>query len=299
MLPQLLLGLLLSASAVAGFNEDFQKLRSKGDHAAMSELLAAAAESEADNPDYYALASNYWWSFAAAVSVTAEPAPGGGISLRDPESGAEVGSIRTNGDLDPSLRKKSIDLTAEGFRRFPQRLDLGFGHAQVLFQSGDAKSSVATLLKILKTSTAPKAELKWSDNAGLPQPAATFVPEAIQGYTAALFQQENDEADALCKQLLDATVAAFPDHPFAYNLLAALADAQGDQQAAYRHLKTAASKAPNDTLILCNLADAHRARGHFLDAAKVYQKIIDLEPDGEAAAAATEGLEAVKKEMDQ
>ena len=288
--------LLFPALALADFAEDFKKTRAKKDHAAMVAFLDAAAKTEADNPEYYALASNYWWSFAGEINLSTKPAAKGEPSIHDKDSGEEVGSISTNGDLDPSLRKKAVDLTGTGFAKFPRRLDIGLGHAHVRLKTGDAKGAVATLRQILKLAATPGTEFLWSGNAPLPGPPGEFLPEAIQGYTAPLFQAETEESDALCKELLDATVATFPDHPYAYNLLAALADAKGDKEESYRFLKLAAEKAPEDVLILNNLADAHRDRGKKAEAIAVYEKIIALEPDGEAAAAAKEALETMEKE---
>jgi len=123
-----------------------------------------------------------------------------------------------------------------------------------------------------------------------------MLPESVQSYTAPLFNAQNDESDVLCKELLEATIATFPDHPFAYNLLAALADAKGEDDESYRLLKIAAEKAPDDTLILNNLADAHRARGKTSEAISVYEKILQLESSDDAAPAAKSALDAMKKE---
>lgn len=293
---RILLPLLFTPTlAFADFAEDFKKTRGTKDHAAMVKLLEAAAKTEAENPDYYALASNYWWSFASEINLSTKPAAKGELSIRDKDSGEEVGSISTNGDLDPSIRKKAVELTGTGLSKFPKRLDIGLGHAHVRFKTGDAKGAVATLRQLLKLAATPGTEFLWTGNAALPGPVDEVLPEAIQGYTAPLFQAETDESDALCKELLDATIAAFPEHPYAYNLLAALADAKGDKDESYRFLKLAAEKAPEDTLVLSNLADAHRARGRKAEAIAVYEKIIKLEPDAEAAAA-KEALEALKKE---
>jgi tetratricopeptide (TPR) repeat protein len=288
--------LLTPALALADFAEDFQKTRGTKDHAAMVKLLDAAAKTEADNPDYYALASNYWWSFAGEINLSTKPAAKGEPSIRDKDSGEEVGSISTNGDLDPSLRKKAVELTGTGLAKFPRRLDIGLGHAHVRFKTGDAKGAIATLRQLLKLAATPGTEFLWTANAALPGPIGEVLPEAIQGYTAPLFRAETEESDALCKELLDATVATFPEHPYAYNLLAALADAKGDKDGSYRFLKLAAEKAPKDTLVLNNLADAHLARGKKAEAIAVYEKIIKLEPEGQAAAAAKEALEEVGEE---
>lgn len=292
--PLLLAAALFPCLALADFSQDFQKLREADKPTEMVKFLDQAATAEADNPDYYALASNYWWTLASAINISTKPADPGEPSIRDQKTGAEVGSIGTNGDLDPSLRKKAIALTTEGFRRFPQRLDIRFGLARVLYDTGDQKTAVATLLKILEISKVSDADLKWTGNAKLPEPAATFVPDSIQGYTAPLFQAGTPETDALCKKLLDATTAAYPDHPFAYNLLAALADAQGDKKEALRQLETAHQKAPADTLILMNLADAHRAAGDTPAALKAYRKVLELKPDEEMEKEVKEGIKALE-----
>ena len=162
--------LLTPALALADFAEEFQKTRGTKDHAAMVKLLDAAAKTEAENPDYYALASNYWWSFAGEINLSTKPAAEGEPSIRDKDSGEEVGSISTNGDVDPSLRKKAVELTGTGLSKFPKRLDIGLGHAHVRFKTGDAKGAVATLRQLLKLAATPGTEFPWTGNAALPGP---------------------------------------------------------------------------------------------------------------------------------
>lgn len=292
----LLFAALVPAVALGDFSENFQKTREAKDHGAMVKFLDVAATTEADNADYYALASNYWWHFASEVNLSTKPAAPGEPSIRDQKTGEEVGSISTNGELDPGLPKKALALTSEGFRRFPQRLDLGFGLAQLQFRTGDQKASVATLLKILEISRAPQADFKWTGNTALPEPAATFIPESIQEYTSALFNEGTPETDSLCKKLCDASIAAYPEHPFAYNLLAALADTRGDKKEALRLLELAHTKDPEDPLILMNVADSRRAAGDTAGALKAYRKILKMKPGKEMETEAKAGVAALEEE---
>lgn len=294
-----LLFVLLSLTARADeFSDRFQELRKAGDHGAMVKFLDESVQTQANNANYYALASNYWWRFASEINLSTKPAGKGEPMLTDPETGKEVGSISTNGDVDPSLRQRALDLTAEGFKRFPERLDIGFGLAQVQFKTGKNAAAVETLLTVLKVSKEKAATLKWSEDKPLPEPANSFVPESIQGYTAPLLEAGDEASAKLCKQLSEATIAAYPDHPFAYNILAALADARDDQAEVMKMLKLAQSKAPDDPLILLNLADAQRAAKQDKEAMASYKKILELEADEELKDAAKEGikeLEAAKK----
>ncbi|WP_035611759.1 hypothetical protein [Haloferula sp. BvORR071] len=278
------------------FSDKFQKLREAGDHEAMVKFLAESETAQAANPNYYALASNYWWRFAEQPNLSTKPANKGEPSIRDPKTGDEVGSISTNADVDPSLRKKARDLTAEGFKRFPQRLDIGFGLAQVQVKTGQEAAAVETLLAVLKVSKEQAADLKWSDDKALPEPAATMVPESIQGYSAPLLEEGNPESEKLCKQLCEATIAAYPEHPFAYNILAALADAKDDSAEVLRLLKLANSKAPKDALILLNLAEAQRGAKQDKEALASYKKVLELEADDELKEAAKEGIKELGAE---
>ncbi len=282
------------AVAAGDFSADFKKARESGNHPAMVEFLEERRTAEKENPDYYALASNYWWRFADGVAVSAAESPPGGLSLRNPETGEEAGSIRTNGDLDPSLRKKALDLTSEGFRKFPHRLDLGLGLAHVQLETGDSKAAVATLRAILGIAKERPGDLKWAADAELSSPVAVFLPEAIQGHTSDLLHEGTPESDALCKELCEKTIAVFPEHPFAYNVLAALADSRGDKEEVFRLLKIASVKAPDDCLILMNLGDAHRGRGEDAAALAAYRKVLELKPGGGIEEEAKEHVEALE-----
>jgi len=286
---------LLASSALADeFSDRFQELRKAEDHKAMVKFLEEAAKTQADNANYYALASNYWWSVAGTAIISTKPAEEGEFKLEKKDTGEAAGSITEAGRLDPTLRQKALDLTTEGFKRFPERLDIGLGLASVQTRMDQTAASVETLLTLLKVSKEKAATLKWGDNKPLPEPAATLVPEAIQGYTVPLLEAGDEASTKLCKQLCDATIAAYPDHPFAYNVLAALADARDDKAEVMKMLKLAQSKAPDDALILLNLAEAQRGAKQEKEALAAYKKILEMEADDELKEAAKEGIKELE-----
>jgi tetratricopeptide (TPR) repeat protein len=287
---------LLASTAFADeFSDRFQELRKAADHKAMVKFLEESAQTQANNANYYALASNYWWSYAGTAIISTKPAGEGEFTLRKKDTGEEAGSVTDAGRLDPSLRQKALDLTTEGFKRFPERLDIGLGLASVQSRMGKTADSVETLLALLKVSKEKTATLKWGANKPLPEPAATLVPESIQGYTVPLLEAGDEASTKLCKQLSEATIATYPDHPFAYNILAALADARDDQAEVMKMLKLAHSKAPQNALILLNLADAQREAKQDKEALASYKKILELEADDELKEAAKEGIAQLEK----
>lgn len=286
----LLASFLICTPLWADFREEYQTAIEKGNPEATGRMLDRSREKERDNPDYYALASKFWWEQASQLNLSTKPAREGDTSLVDPQTGREVGSITTAGTHNPELAHKALLLTSQGFRRFPERLDLGFGLAWVQFQSGKKDDAIGTILSILRTAKEKPNGLKWTANAPLPKPAATFIPESIHGYTASLFQAKTAHDDSLCRQLCHATIDVFPEHPYAYNMLAALADAAGNKAEALRFLKIAHEKAPNDTLILLNLAEAYRSEKLNQQAIAAYRKLLTLEIDEDTRSAALEAL---------
>jgi len=231
------------------FAEKFAELRKGDDHAEMGKFLDKAAEAEADNPNYYALAGAWWWHESQRVNISTKPSGEGDFSVRDPESGKEVGSISSAGKANPEISAKAVGILGEGARKYPERADIALGLAHVHKEMGKPDKCVETLLALLATAGKDPAALTWTDSGPLPNPAAQFIPEAVQGYTTGLFRKATPETDALCAKLCTAITTAFPEHPFAYNIQAALADTRGDQAEALRLLEVASSKAPNDAAI--------------------------------------------------
>lgn len=279
------------------FSEEFQRLSKDGRPEAVVKFLGQAKAKEAGNPDYYALAANYWWTLAQQPNLSAKPADKGESALIDPKTGKAVGSISTSGKLDPEILQKALDFTTEGYRKFPLRLDLGFGLAYGQFQSNQPEAAVVTVKSILKTAQEQADKLLWSENKPLPSPAKDFIPRSIQGYTAPLFNEETKKSDALCKELCEATIATYPDHPYAYNMLAALANANGNKDEALRLLETAHQKAPKDPLILDNLAKTYLSNKQPERAIEAYRKILKLDVGDDTKAdvnAAIKELEAPK-----
>lgn len=264
------LPLLASASE---YLEDFERLKKSDNAAEIQKFLDKAAETEKGNPDYYASAGNYWWQLSKSVSLSTKASEKDDFSLRDQKTGKEVGSISTVGRVSPGIPKKALAILSEGVRRFPQRADISFGLAHVQREMGLQSECVDTLVGLLSVA---KSDLRWTNNNELPQPAKRFIPESVQSYSVALYKADTSATDALCEKLCDGTIAAFPDHPFAYNIKAALAAAHGKQDETLRYLEIASSKAPDDALILLNLGDAHLKAKQPSKAKQAYTKVLKI-----------------------
>ena len=268
--------LLATHTLASDYLREFERLKDSAKDEEIQNFLNKSAKTEQANPDYYATAGRYWWQLSQSVSITSKPMEGHEISVRDQKSGKEVGSIGTLGQTNPEIPKRAVNILTEGVHRFPERADIVLGLAHVQQKMGSNSECVQTLIKLLAISRKGPASLRWKNNDRLPTEANQFIPEAIQGYSAGLYQAETKESHALCARLCDATIEAFPDHPFAYNIKAAIASAAGDQDQALGLLKTAHLKAPDDALILLNLGDAYMKANQITKAKESYGAVLKL-----------------------
>lgn len=269
---------------VAGASDylsNFNRVKASGDPKMVEAFLVEAGKTQGGNADYYATAGNYWWQLAQEMDISKHPAGAGEYSVRDHETGAEVGSISTVGKVNPEVPARAVEYLSEGARKFPQRVDLVLGLAHVQMEMGKQKACVDTLLRLLSTARKNPDALCWTRNGRLPTPANFLIPEAIQKYTTGLYHEETVGGDELCIKLCEATIAAYPKHPYAYNVRAAVAAAQGDKDGVVRFLEMASSRAPEDALILMNLGEAYAKLGQPARAKQTFEKVLKLPDAGD------------------
>lgn len=287
---------MLSAACASDFSDRYEKLKKDGNDALIQEFFEKASHSEEKNPDYYAIAGNYWWQLSHTVNISQKPPEAGDFSLHDKKTGKQIGSISTMGQVQPEIPKKAIGILAQGAAKFPWRADIVLGLAYLQKEMGMTKEFVETLKALLSEIKKNPKNLKWTANGSLPEPAESFIPEAIQEYSTTLYQADTPATDALCSQLCSSIIDVFPEHPYAYNILAALATAQGKFDEALRLLQIASSKAPNDPLILLNLGDAYAKTHRKEQAIKSYKRVLEIKAEPSLKTQAEESIKKIEKD---
>jgi len=270
----------------ADFFAQFEEVKSKKDVQAAEQFLADSYEANKADPEYFVVAANYWWNLGNEVRISTAPTKPGGFAITDPKTGKEVGSIGSFADTHPEFREKAISLLSEATTAFPQRADIALGLAYIQRESGKDDDCVQTLNafldRIVEHST---RDLTWKKDGKFPEAPDKFLPESIHPHATAFYRAETKEGDARCRTLLDHLIRAFPDHPYAYNLMAALCRSQNDDAGCLRYLKTAYEKNPKDTIVLMNLGDAYARSGDKRNAKAMFErasKVGDAETKADA-----------------
>lgn len=277
------------------FSEKLKDMSSSAPAAEMQKFIKDSYEAHKDDPAYYVAAANYWWNLSLAPNISTKPSEKGDYVVADPKTGKEVGSMSTEGRVNPQIPDNAVQLLREALKRFPNRIDIGMGLAYMLREMEKQKDCFDVLLQVLQNAKKSPTELKWKNGEVLPEPPNAFISELMQGYTGSFYRLETKEGDALCRSLCEAIIHAYPDHPYAYNILAALCSSNKDDQGCAKYLLIAYQKAPNDSIVILNLANTYRRLGDKKEAERYYKLAIASKPSEDIKAEAESSLREINK----
>ena len=128
------------------YPQEFARVKKEGDEKKIELLLGEWLKSEVDKPDAFIAAANYYWHKSSGVGMSTRRAEQGDIVIADPKTGKEVGSIYAT--TNPQHVKTAIDYLHQALKKFPQRLDIWFGLAEIQQDSGDFDGELTTLKDI-------------------------------------------------------------------------------------------------------------------------------------------------------
>jgi tetratricopeptide (TPR) repeat protein len=278
------------SNASEDFSAKFNEISSTNDDQKIQTFIAKSKETEKNNPEYYVLSANYWWSLSQKTVISTKPPEKDDLSLTDTKTGKVAGSISQVGTTNPDIPQKAVDVLTKGAKAFPYRADIAVGLAHIQRELGRYDDSVTTLETLLKTAGSKPDDLRWMHGDKLSEKASKFIPEIISGYSAFFYRRETEIDDKRCERLAKATVSAFPDNPVAYNMLAALAVAHNQNDEALRYLLAAYKKAPDDPIIIINLGDTYGKLGQKQKAKEYYNKVINSNYEEQYKKAASQKL---------
>lgn len=252
-------------------------------------------EANKNDPAYYVASANYWWNLSLTPVISTKLSEKGDYMIVDPKTGKEAGSMSSEGQINPQLRENAVQLLQDALERFPNRIDIGMGLAYIFRELDREKNCLDVLLQVLKNAQNAPDTLQWKNGDPLPEPPNVFLPELMQKYTADFYRLETEKGDELCRSLCEAIIHAYPDHPYAYNILAALSSANQDDQGSVKYLLVAHQKAPKDSIVIMNLADAYRRLGDKKEAERYYKLALAIAPSAEAKAEVEAALLEINK----
>jgi tetratricopeptide (TPR) repeat protein len=263
---------------------------------------------EPRSPEPYVIAANYYLKQTmqpTQISIQrtggeSEKSPGAQdqMSILDPKTGKKVGVIQeVPMGPKPSVqtvrkyRLMAAEELAQAEKIAPDRLDIILGRAVILNDLHAWQPLAAEMEIALRRASRDSQKLLWLENKPLPHPASDEVVDSLQSKIVDAFDEESAEGDRRAEQLALLGLKYFPDAVELLSDAGSVRAFAGDWEGAIKSYQRAASIAPDDSIVLSNLAHAYMKIGDVQKARGAAKKVIKLNNDPRSVESATEILE--------
>lgn len=295
---QLLLMLLLSFMAsVSGqdFKQRFTESFNSKDTTAQLTVLKEWEKSANNDADFYISFFNYYANKAAKEVISIETSTEDeeamvlSDSLNNPVGFITSRVIFNNADL-----TKALEYINNGITKFPDRLDMRFGKTYLLGKAENYTDFTKEVITTLNHADKIKYKWKWSDNNMLDNPK-DFMLSSVQGYVIQLYNTGNDDLLENMKQISEKVLEYHPEHIESMTNLSIVHIINEDYNNALDWLKKAEKLAPEDFIVLGNIALCYKMLGDTEKAIKYYELEVKY-GDDDAKDFANEQLKELKKQ---
>lgn len=276
------------------YRERFAKLFNDKDLDGQYSLLQSWEKAAPGDPELYVSFFNHYLTRSREETLSLTSTPPKGESLRltkedDKKVVAYLGSKMSFRKADFDLGISYID---QGIGKFPNRLDMRFGKTYALGQIRDYGRFKDEIVKAIDHFGGGKNAWLWRDNKPLDDPKG-FMLKAVQDYIVQLFDS-GDENVPHIKPIAEAVLRFYPDHIESLSNLSIVNMVRNDFDAALITLRKAESMAPNDPVIIGNIAYCYFNKKDKTNAKKYYERLAKI-GDEQAKAAATSKLAEIQK----
>ncbi|RZJ71120.1 tetratricopeptide repeat protein [Flavobacterium sp.] len=260
------------------FRTQFNDFLKAKDTVSQKKVLAEWEKSKKGDVELYVAKFNYYFSNSKMEVLQFGNNPQGKEAFAVQDSTGKTVSYLYQGDnlgyntTKVNLAKKTID---EAISNFPNRLDLRFGKIYMLGQLGDWKPFTDDIKKTIVHSDKIRNKWLWTDNKPLDD-AQNFMLGSIQGYFNQLYETENDALLVNMQEISETVVKYYPNDVMNLSNLGALKLMKEDFDGALPLFLKAEKIAPDDTVVMNNIAYCYENKGEKQKAIAYLEKILGL-----------------------
>ena len=295
-LPLLALLLLLAGRADGeDYAARFKQLKEqKAAGTEIDSLLSQWRAQKSDDTYAWITAANYYFNQSVGPMISTKKPEKGDYALTDKKTGKKAGSIAFGPNVGQGFQQ-ATDLLREATAKFPDRLDIWCGLSWMYQEAGDFENELATLKKMVAYTRQHPTGLKWLNGKPIEQPEDEFVPEKLHGYGLDYEKKENPEDDKRWFQISTLAIEQYPNHAEGFNDAAGYYADLSDWKKARESFEKAHALNPKSPGVLINLGNVCVEMKDFARARKCFEEAIKLDPHGEFAPEAKQGLAKLKK----
>ncbi len=280
------------------YREQFYDYFYRGDFHAMEATLKNWKSSCPDDVEMLAAYGSYYFNLSKKGTL-ANPAkliPREEILLSGNPSGKKSEGPDPEARFDQKKLGKAADYWKKAADLYPWRMDIRFWLARAYQDLGNFDAQYQTLAQALQYADKNKKKLKWNNNEDLPDRRSRFIPESMQDFEDYYFARQRAENDQMAFRLAKLTLTFYPNHPDAYNSMAAYYSYQQDWEHTLKYLLLAGQKDPQNGLVLNNIGNVLMKLDKRKDAEIYYQKVVNMNNDEKNVDHAKRKLKEIKEE---
>ncbi|MDR1003400.1 MAG: hypothetical protein LBL97_00105 [Prevotellaceae bacterium] len=267
---------LTSMANAQDYKADFLKYYQKGDTLQQRKVLQAWEQKSPKDAELFTCYSNYYMGLSRqeVVGLTTEQPDGEALVLTD-NDGNVAGYMGSTITYQTAMLQKGIDKLNEGIALYPDRLDMRFGIVYLLGVNKQWKAFADNIIKTIQYSARNKNKWTWTENHPFTDGEEGFLA-ALQDYQLQLYNTEDDTLLPYMRAIAQEVLKHYPKHVESMSNIAITYMLTQKYNEALNFLLQAEKYAPNDTVVLENIAYCYEHIGEDVKAKKYRQRIEEL-----------------------
>lgn len=266
------------------FSQDFQNQFAEAcqdyDSIKQLQILEEWEKVNADDPELFASYFNYHFikSKTEVIEMTTEEPNGEALAIID--SSENIASFMVSGIMyEENDLKKAFDKIESGIAKYPNRLDLRFGK---IYACGEAElwdEFASEIVKAVDHSMTNDNKWLWTNNEKTPGEDG-FLLSVIQDYQLQIYNTQDDELLVHMKTIANGILNHYPDHIESLSNLSIVHTVSEEYEEALIPLLKAEKIAPEDHIILANIANVYKNLDNKKQAIKYFEKLLEFDNEG-------------------
>jgi tetratricopeptide (TPR) repeat protein len=276
------------------FKDQYNDLVAKKDTAAQYKLLEKWKAADNNDAELYVAYFNFYITRSRTEIISIGREQKGSESLKISDSASKnIGFINSNAKYENKYLNTGFSYIDTGIYKFPARLDMRFGKIYMLGEINDYQNFTNEIIATINYSQTINNKWTWTDNKPVDDPEK-FMLSSVQGYINQLYDTNNDSLLDNMKKISEAVLKYYPDHVESLSDLAIVYILQNNYDNALELLLKAEKLAPEDYVVLNNIAHVYKLKGDTENAIKYYELTAKY-GDDEAKAYAKTQIKDLKK----
>jgi tetratricopeptide (TPR) repeat protein len=295
LLPLITVFICLTHSLFAqDFRNTFRELSAKGDSVATLKLLHTWQKTKPNDPEMYVAFYNYYAleGLKDVLSLQKEQPGGESFQLTD-STGKVAGYLGSQQALNINYLNHGFKYIDSAIDKFPTRLDMRFGKVYVLGRMEDYEKFTGEIIKTIKYGQSINFKWIWTDSKPLDDPEK-FMLGTVQNYVIQLFNA-GDKYVGYIGDIAQTVLKYKPDHVESLSNLSISYMIKKDYPHAIEGLLKAEKLAPQDYIVLNNIAYCYELQGNKPNAINYYKRVKQY-GDDDAKVAADKKIQVLQKQ---